>query len=98
MLGLQAHAVLHAHEKNYDAAFVALEQVRRARPDHYAAHALFGRLALESGRRREDGIAALRRCLELTPADTDERHSAVEQCLAELMAKKASPEIVARNP
>lgn len=96
--GLQAQAVLHAHEKDYAAAFAALDEVRRKRPDDYASLALFGRVALESGQRHDEGVAALRRCLELTPADTDESHAAVEQCLAALSARRSSPEILARRP
>ncbi len=95
--GLRAQAMLHAHEKDYDAAFVALDQVRRARPDDYAALALFGRLALESGRRHAEGVAALRRCLGLTPADTDESHATVGKHLADLLAETPSTSIVARR-
>lgn len=96
--GLQAQAVLHAHEKNYAAAFAALDELQRARPDHYPALALFGRLALESGRRHAEGVAALRRCLELTPADTDESHATVAQCLAALTSQTTRSERVARRP
>lgn len=96
--GLVAQALLHAHEKNYQAAFAALDEARRARPGLYAGDVLLGRLALESGQRREDGMAAFRRCLGQTPADTDEPHASVAQGLAELMAQKPRPEIVARRP
>lgn len=96
--GTYARALLHAHDKNHDAAFAALEEVRRVRPDHYAALALCGRLALESGRRREKGAAALRRCLELSPADTDEGHEVIGKRLAALSGQNSPADLVARAP
>ncbi len=82
--GSYALAVLYVHEKKHEAAFAALEQVIAEIPTHYAAHCLFGRLALETGKRRAEGEAALRQCLELTPLDTDESHEAVSRYLEEL--------------
>lgn len=57
---------------------------------------LTGRVALASGERLAEGEAALRRCLELAPAETDESHEAVTRCLGELRALKPGSENVAR--
>lgn len=93
--GLYADAVLYAHEQNYAAAFATLTKVLRENPGHYAANHLFGRVALATGERRVEGVAALRRCLELEPAETDASLEAVRQCLAELDAQKPRHEVVA---
>jgi protein O-GlcNAc transferase len=83
--GAYALAVLHWHEKKYPAAFAALAEVLRQKPAHYAANFLFGRVALASGERVPEGTAALRRCLKLTPAETDESHEAVARWLSEVV-------------
>jgi tetratricopeptide (TPR) repeat protein len=82
--GAYARAVLLGDEKKYRAAFAALAEVLRQQPDHYAANCLFGRLALASGERVPEGAAALRRCLQLVPTETDESHDAVARWLGQL--------------
>lgn len=94
--GAYALAVLQAQEKDYAAAFATLAEVRRQSPAHYAALVLTGRVAIASGERLSEGEAALRRCLELAPAETDESHEAVARCLGELNALKPASETVAR--
>lgn len=82
--GAYARAVLLGDEKKYTAAFAVLAEVLRLQPDHYAANCLFGRFALASGGRLTEGAAALRRCLRLTPSETDESHEAVTRWLGQL--------------
>lgn len=94
--GGYALAVLHAQEKDYAKAFAALAEVLRVNPEHYAANHLFGRVALVSGERLDEGAAALGRCLELEPTETDESPEAVDRCLRELTALRPAPEVVAR--
>ena len=84
--GAFARAVLLGDEKKYLAAFAALAEVLRQKPDHYAANCLLGRLALASGERVSEGADALRRCLQLAPAETDESHEAVARWLGQLPA------------
>ena len=64
--------MLHAQEKDYAEAFVALREVLHGNPGHYAANHLLGQVALASGERLDEGAAALRRCLELEPAETED--------------------------
>jgi tetratricopeptide (TPR) repeat protein len=84
--GGYAQAVLLGDEKKYPAAFAALAEVLRQRPDHYAANCLLGRLALASGAQQAEGAAALRHCLQLTPSENDESHEAVARWLGQLPA------------
>lgn len=94
--GAYARAVLLGDEKEYDEACAMLGDVLRQVPSHYAANFLLGRLALESGERKPEGEAALRRCLELTPSENDESHEAVTRCLEQLTGQRTDT-VVARR-
>lgn len=56
-------------------------------PDHVFALFEFGRIAAESGRQVERGVAALRRCLELPPPDGFKRAQALRR-LAQLHLRR----------
>ncbi len=84
--GRYALALLHWHEKKWPAAFAALAEVLRQKPEHYAANFLFGRVALASGERIPEGRAALRHCLTLAPSEADESHETVTRWLGEMPA------------
>jgi tetratricopeptide (TPR) repeat protein len=82
--GNYARAVLLGDEKKYAEALAVLADVLRQKPSYYAANLTLGRLALESGQRLNEGVAALRRCLELTPTENDEDHEAASKWLGQL--------------
>lgn len=94
--GAYARAILLGDERKYADAFLVLADVTRRNPSHYGAHFTVGRLALESGERKQEGEAALRRCLELTPTENDESHEAAARCLDQLAARQAGAVIARR--
>ncbi|MBI5424102.1 MAG: tetratricopeptide repeat protein [Opitutae bacterium] len=82
--GAHARALLAFHQQNFDAARATLQQLLAKKPAHYAANFLLGRLAVASGRHRDEGRAALERCLQLTPTENDEPHDEARALLAQL--------------
>lgn len=68
--GREAIAGLYIVEKKYAEAFAEFEAGLKDKPDDYAALYQYGRLAAISGERRDQGLAALRKCLAQTPPDT----------------------------
>ncbi len=87
--GKIARATLALIEGAPAAAFTEFEDVLRGDPDHFLALYQIGRCAALSGREVGRGIAALRRCLELTPLGGDNRpgHAHVHHRLAELLER-----------
>lgn len=65
--GRIAFATLYVSEKKYGEAFAQFDEVLATSPDDYTALYQVGRLAALTGHSIDRGIAALRRCLELTP-------------------------------
>jgi tetratricopeptide (TPR) repeat protein len=65
--GRLAYAGLYVGEKKYSEAFAIYEEILTTAPDDYAALYQIGRLAAVSGQRLDSGLAALRRCLKMTP-------------------------------
>jgi tetratricopeptide (TPR) repeat protein len=70
-------ASILVQEKKFPAALSACDTALAARPDDYVALFTLGRTVAESGLRLDDGEAALRRCLERTPAPSEPRHADV---------------------
>ena len=92
--GRQAFAKIYVGEKKYALAFRLYDDALRESPDDYPALYSFGRLTLATGQRMEDGITALRRCLELTPPEGKDVPSRADvHCqLGNLWEKKNQPE------
>jgi len=92
--GRQACTQLYLGEKKYDLAFRTYDEALRAAPDDYAALYNFGRLTLTTGRRLDDGFAAFRHCLELTPptAPDTPSHANIHWRLGNLWEKQSQPE------
>ena len=67
--GRQAYATLYLADKKYDQALAEFDEVLKATPDDYTSLYQVGRLAANSGQFLDRGLASLRRCLELTPAE-----------------------------
>lgn len=94
--GAHARAILLGDEKKYAGAYALLSDVTRRNPSYYGAQLSLGQLALESGGYKEEGIAALRRCLELTPSENDENHERVIQYLEQLNGPRAETTVAHR--
>jgi tetratricopeptide (TPR) repeat protein len=88
--GAYARALLSFHEKKFIVAYDTLRQLLAKRPQHYGANFLLGRLAAACGEHREEARAALRRCLALTPSETDDPHDDARALLAQLEAGAAA--------
>lgn len=86
--GHVAYAILYIGEKKYPEAFAETEEVLKATPDQYAALFQFGRAAALSGSRIDEGIAAMKKCLELTPTLGAPGHDAAHWRLGNLWEKK----------
>ncbi len=93
MEGRTARATLALAEQNWEAAFAEFDPVLREMPDNFLALYQVGRCAALSGRQIERGIAALRRCLELTaPAGENlPTFACVHFRLGNLLEKKGDP-------
>ena len=86
--GQIAYATLYVGEKKYAEAFAALEEVLKTTPDHYLALYQFGRVAALSGQRVDEGMAALKKSLALTPTLGSPAHDAANWRLGNLWEKK----------
>lgn len=71
MGGRIAFATLHLAEKNADAAFAQFDDAIRERPDDFLTLYHIGRCAALSGKQLDRGLAALERCLSLSPPAGD---------------------------
>lgn len=94
MSGRIARATLALARRRFEAAFAEFEAVLRERPDDFVALYHIGRCAALSGQHVERGIAALRRCLELTPprGDGQPSHACVHYRLGNLLEKRGDSE------
>lgn len=86
--GKNAKAGLFVREKKYDEAFAIFEEVLKGNADDYGALYGIGRVAAESGRRLEDGLAHLKKCLALTPPPGLPPHAAVNWRIGNIHEKK----------
>ncbi len=67
--GAFAHATIHRATGDHEAALLTLEELIKIAPTNYFALFNFGRCAAESGQRLDEGLAFLKRCLELPAPD-----------------------------
>lgn len=65
--GRLALSVAYVAEKRFDLAFGEFEEVLETEPDNYEALFQFGRIAAISGERSDQGLAALKNCLNQSP-------------------------------
>lgn len=86
--GHVAYAILYIGEKKYSEAFGETKEVLKTTPDHYAALFQFGRAAALSGSRIDEGLAAMKKCLELPPTPGAPGHDAAHWRLGNLWEKK----------
>lgn len=91
--GRQAFTRLYVSEKKYDLAFRQYDEVLRESPDNAVALYQFGRLALTTDRRLDEGLAAFRRCLHLPAPDAKDPswYASVHWRLGNVWEKKTQP-------
>jgi len=82
--GAHARALLSFHEKKFAVAYDTLQLLLEKKPQHYGANFLLGRLTAAWGEHRDEGCAALQRCLALTPSENDDSHEDAQALLAQL--------------
>jgi len=68
--GRIAYASLYTADKKFPEAFAVYEEVLRVAPDDYNTLYQVGKLADTTGQELDRGLAALRRCLTITPTDS----------------------------
>lgn len=81
-------AQVYTAQKKYDLAFGEFEEVLKTTPDHYNAHFQIGRLAAITEQQLDRGLAALKRCLELTPPPNTPSHAAAHWRIGNILEKK----------
>jgi tetratricopeptide (TPR) repeat protein len=79
---------LSVAEGDYDAAFAGLDELRKAHPDVLDAAYLMGRTAAMSGKRLDDGIAALKEYLAHPPREDQTPLWAAHWRLGQIFQKK----------
>ena len=89
--GCQAFASLYLGEKKYDQAFGQFEDILQAEPDDYATLYGLGKLAIASQQRLDQGLAAFKRCLELTPKPGQAAHDAAWSRIGQIYELKGDP-------
>ena len=67
--GRIAYASLYTADKKFPEAFAVYEEVLKDEPNDYSTLYQVGKLADTTGQELDRGLAALRRCLTLTPTD-----------------------------
>ena len=86
--GRQVLAGYYASEKKYDLALAEFDEVLKARPDDYTSLYQVGRLAANTGRYLERGLASLRRCLALPEPDGEPSHAAAHWRIGNILEKQ----------
>lgn len=75
---------VHLAARQYDRAFASYQAAVLANPDDYAALVQLGRTARLWGQHVDEGLAALRHCLTLTPPANQPGADAVQALIADL--------------
>ena len=86
--GRIAVAMVFTADKKYDEAFAEFDEALQANPTNYLALFQTGRLAAISGERLDRGLAVLRQCLELSPAEDQPPHAAAHWRIGNILEKK----------
>ncbi len=86
--GRVAYANLYAMEKKFPEAFAQFAEALKDSPDDYEALFQTGRLAAISGTELDTGLAALRKCLTLTPPPRQPGPAPVQWRIGNILEKK----------
>lgn len=79
---------VYVETKQYDRALALFEEALKAAPDDYNTLYQLGRFSVITGQALDRGLAALRRCLELTPANSQQTHAAAQWRIGNILEKK----------
>ena len=82
--GAFALAELHAQERDFPRAFAILDMLLARNPRNFAVNCAYGRWALASGMRLNQGESCLQRCMELTPTEDDEGPESIQWYLGQI--------------
>ena len=86
--GRLAIAGLYVADKKYDLAFAEFDTALKLNPDDYAALFQSGRLSAISGQRLDQGVVALRKCLEQVAPEGQPPHAAAHWRIGNILEKK----------
>jgi tetratricopeptide (TPR) repeat protein len=89
--GRIAFATLYTSDKKYDLALAEFDEGLKTNADDYNCLYQVGKLAAVSGQFLDRGLAALRRCLELTPPARAPGYAAVHWRLGQILEQKKDP-------
>lgn len=88
--GTRLLATLYESEKRYDEAFASCADTLKNHPADYGLLYVTGRIAAAAHQHEDEGIAALEKCLTLTPVEGFPGHAAAHVRLGQLHAQKGA--------
>ena len=94
--GRLAYVTLYLAEKKYPEAFMVYDEVLKTTPDDFGALFQIGRISAISGERLDQGLAALQRCLAVTPTPAGQPGPAPLNFLLGSIWEKKGDKIAAR--
>ncbi len=86
--GRQAFAMVYLADNKYDLALAQFDEVLKESPNDYTSLYQVGRLAANSGKYLDRGLASLRRCLAVTPPEGQPPLAAVHWRIGNILEKQ----------
>lgn len=86
--GHRAFAALYLSDKKYDQALAEYDVMLKLVPNDYSTFYQIGRLAATTGLFLDRGLAALHRCLELTPGQGNPTHANAQWRIGNILEKQ----------
>jgi len=91
-LGVQSLVLISVSDKNYDQAFALCDAALKQQPENYRYLFSLGRVAAQSGRRLEEGLASLKKCLAQPEPSDFPNHSVIQQRIGNIQEKLGKPD------
>ena len=86
--GRLAYAGLYTSDKKFAEAFAVYDEVLKDAPDNYSALYQVGKLADTTGQELDRGLAALQKCLTLSPAADSRGYAPAHWRIGNILARK----------
>ena len=86
--GHRAQARIHMSEKEFESAYVEYRDYLSTNPDDYTALFDVGQIAARTGNHLDEGLSALKRCLQLTPGPGQTPHAVAHYAIGRVSEKK----------